>query len=341
VYDNQGRLKALIYSDSDNELEKLQFYSKYEYTYDAEGRPESDNHFYWDPIESNWVKTRYREFGFDENDRLKAHKEYWWNEAEAKFISTEFNEFAYNEQGHLLHIINKVWSTEEQKWIDIYLTENEYDERGNLIFRTNSYRDNYSGEWYPVEREALTYDNQVPCLAVFLPFDAGFNSYEVLEEVVDYEIYENFYDPARIKEIVYYEFNFPDIVNFPERVDAPVWKERQYWDPDSLKWDIGSTMEFFISTADFVINAPETKTGDRFIIYPNPVVDYLNFKFPDGEEQIPGTQVVSIYDLTGRKVMEMKSGGAGSVNVSELGSGLFIFEVSRDGKKYRRIFVKS
>lgn len=70
-------------------------------------------------------------------------------------------------------------------------------------------------------------------------------------------------------------------------------------------------------------------------IYPNPVTTILNISLENNSE----VQKVEIYDLTGKKV-KFYEGNTTSIHVGDLTSGFYILEVTIDGKKDSKKFIK-
>ena len=81
------------------------------------------------------------------------------------------------------------------------------------------------------------------------------------------------------------------------------------------------------------VNIDEQYIKDNLIIYPNPAIHVLNIA-------VEGQTIdeVTIYTLTGQKVYVIKSEGE-NIDVSTLQSGMYIVEVTVEGRKVRRKLV--
>lgn len=74
---------------------------------------------------------------------------------------------------------------------------------------------------------------------------------------------------------------------------------------------------------------------DVVSIYPNPVKNTLNIALSDNSE----IQNVVIYDITGKQV-KSQDGNLTSISVEDLKSGFYLLEVTIDGKKEVKKFIK-
>lgn len=76
-------------------------------------------------------------------------------------------------------------------------------------------------------------------------------------------------------------------------------------------------------------------TGDRLIIYPNPVGSELHF---NTSLPLPGT-VIQIIDMMGREVIRTTS-ASGIIDISKLTSGVYTLSLTGNGKTLTERFVK-
>lgn len=81
-----------------------------------------------------------------------------------------------------------------------------------------------------------------------------------------------------------------------------------------------------------------TKNNQMIMVYPNPATDVITLDFDDGVSHT-NLQVV-VWNLAGEKVLNMQDGSQ-QVDVSGIGSGVYILEVSTEGERYLSRFVKT
>ncbi|CAM4263743.1 RCC1 domain-containing protein [Flavobacterium terrigena] len=72
-----------------------------------------------------------------------------------------------------------------------------------------------------------------------------------------------------------------------------------------------------------------------FSVYPNPANDFISIK----NDSNLSIEFISIIDLTGKKVFEQK-GNISSINVQQLESGLYIIQITSEGKSHLSKFIK-
>ena len=72
-----------------------------------------------------------------------------------------------------------------------------------------------------------------------------------------------------------------------------------------------------------------------FSVYPNPANDFISIK----NDMNLSIDNISIIDLTGKKVFEQKE-VTSSINVQQLESGLYIIQITSEGKNYQNKFIK-
>ena len=95
------------------------------------------------------------------------------------------------------------------------------------------------------------------------------------------------------------------------------------------------------ATAPVAIACPVTLSSQdfsdvtTFSVYPNPANDFISIK---NDQNLP-IEFISIIDLTGKKVFEQKE-NTSSINVQQLESGLYIIQITSDGKNYQNKFIK-
>ncbi|WP_300564981.1 T9SS type A sorting domain-containing protein [Flavobacterium sp.] len=83
-----------------------------------------------------------------------------------------------------------------------------------------------------------------------------------------------------------------------------------------------------LSTEDF--------SATTFSVYPNPSRDFLNIK----NNMNLSIDTISIMDLTGKKVLEQK-GTNSPVNVQPLANGIYMIQITSEGRSFQNKFIKS
>ncbi len=84
---------------------------------------------------------------------------------------------------------------------------------------------------------------------------------------------------------------------------------------------------YFTATDQIYYGGPlgiKENTLENISVYPNPVTDKLNIRFPEA-----GDYGVSLYDLTGREIIQIQSNSADHIqlDVNALGQGQYVLKV--------------
>jgi Secretion system C-terminal sorting domain len=78
--------------------------------------------------------------------------------------------------------------------------------------------------------------------------------------------------------------------------------------------------------------AQEAFSGDDISVYPNPASNIMNLDIPYVTD-IKG----SVYDMSGREVIQVS--GAGSIDVSRLANGVFLLNITADGRSFTKKII--
>ena len=79
----------------------------------------------------------------------------------------------------------------------------------------------------------------------------------------------------------------------------------------------------------------EKKELDYFLVYPNPAQDYILIDFPLPYKDLH----YAIYDMNGKLVMNGSANGK-TVNISKLNTGVYLLQVTIDGRKLEKKIIK-
>ena len=76
------------------------------------------------------------------------------------------------------------------------------------------------------------------------------------------------------------------------------------------------------------VGLPEVSHNTHMSIYPNPAVDQLNVTLSQNDG-------IVIYNIMGQAVMNIEGhAGANSINISELGAGIYFISAGADTQKF-------
>jgi len=92
---------------------------------------------------------------------------------------------------------------------------------------------------------------------------------------------------------------------------------------------------------DFALNCTlvgihDIETPEKFSLYPSPAEDYIKFEHPS---QIVNT--IEIYNIQGQKIKTISlHSNNGTIDISELNSGLYFFTIQTDRDSFTQVFTK-
>ena len=163
----------------------------------------------------------------------------------------------------------------------------------------------------PAWGEHPDYDVQVSPTANYTIAEITWNSY--ISE--DFHVLESdeYFDNEEAK---YYLF----VLVSPKEGYVFAEEPAVYFDGDNTVFSYGTTSgnNYRIYTIDYQVTDPtvgiEEQTANSVAIWPNPATDVLYLDIMDGE-------TISIFDMTGRMVMQQRY--EGKVDVSDLASGIY------------------
>ncbi|NQU32520.1 MAG: T9SS type A sorting domain-containing protein [Bacteroidetes bacterium] len=97
-----------------------------------------------------------------------------------------------------------------------------------------------------------------------------------------------------------------------------------------------SKIDDIFITGDMIDGIEEATLAQSIKVYPNPTSDFINIAIEKEAE-------VSLFDLTGKKLMMLKADGSTIINVSEFNSGLYflrVVDVSSGVVVTKRVMIK-
>ena len=124
------------------------------------------------------------------------------------------------------------------------------------------------------------------------------------------------------------DYQYPDVTVLTEHQDFILSMGKIPEGVDFYVDDISVTMKAGASTLSTVYHSIE----DAKVIFPNPVLDVLNYKTKD-------VLSASVYNLLGQKIKEQRA--TGSIQIANLKKGIYILNLkTKDGSVYSEKFVK-
>jgi hypothetical protein len=340
AYDGQGRITQLLYLGWDDDLGALTGRGKWEYSYDGNGDPETEKFMTWDVTEAAWDPVELLEYEFNGDHLLVSIEEYVWDQGAGIWITSSLEEITYTALGNRSRVISSYWDGVGMKWDAYQRIDYAYDGTGNLVTKESSWWDQYTEGWISQEREVYTCEPEIDAAGVWLPFRVGYNADDIFGVRLfnDYSGY--FYDLELAEELFYWEFNLSEYFEIHKRFNAPRRISFQDWDGDAGEWVEWETKDFFFSGGTYQAENPETMDEPGFRLFPNPAGGLLHLVLPENERVAGEPVVITICSLAGGQVALLVSGADDPVDVSQLGSGIYVISVRTRGNTYHAKFMK-
>lgn len=292
------------------------------YTYDEKGNLATRVNYNYDPsAPDGHSRAGLMSYIYDENNHLITELTdlYIGGDETMPFMRRSFT---YDESGKLQKVVyedNDNWGPGAATWVESIKGDYSYDENGKLIADSTFLNDIYgSGEWVYNEKHTYTYDKNGNM--ILHEYYSG-NSSGTGWNLSSFEEYE--YDTAKsAAEYVYpesHEMIWPRLESIVNERTKEI--SHQLDDSGEMQLYDTYTYEYAVPT-----NITEMIVSDPTLICPNPVKESFTLNLSD--ETFP----VYIYDAEGR-LKVMFSNAKGSLNVSELSSGIYLLKCGQHSTK--------
>jgi hypothetical protein len=263
-----------------------------DYTCDANGNDTLATAYGWHPDISQWVLTNKSEFAWDANNNLSSETDkYLDNDT---WYTDILQEYAYNEAGQKIQFTFTGYSKETHTPYSGTRTYYSYDAAGNMILSGTDNLDISSGLWKNQSKYEVSYDA------------AGRDTMNSLYS------WDN--DKSDWTGIQKNETSYDENGNITLTVQSD-------WDANANNWKFSSRQKYYYSVHSLT---PVDQVREKSVrIYPNPASDDVVF---DGNG-INGYTTVELFDMNGRKVMQVQLSENRTVSVRNLPDGLYLYHI--------------
>lgn len=353
---------------------------KYVYTYDENGLTRTKTVSYWRYQTNEWGDGEKYEYEYNADGDLILEKLYMTNYPNPGFPHTHKTEYTYNASGELFEEIisryeNNVYSLSEKKtsyyenslkiadtsfiYYDIDATwypegaiSYTYNEDDNLIAINTSLLDDI---WMEIGKIEIEYENElISVITIFdcdeegcyeyMKMELSYDGNDVLTSITTYEMdyYENDegeeesewfadtkYDFIYNSQIPASSLMVPDWYDFDYKIEKV---EISYLYEEG--WEVEEEYTFHYSGFT-PVGIHENMIRD-LKIYPNPVCGNVTISMEENYKII----TFELYSIDGKKFLEKQISPNESVSMEGLSSGLYIYNITADGKKQSGKIIK-
>ena len=353
---------------------------KYVYTYDENGLTRTKTISYWRYQTNEWGDGEKYEYEYNADGDLILEKIYMANHPDPGFIHTHKAEYTYNASGELLeeiisHYDDNVYSLSEKKtsyyenslkiadtsfiYYDIDATwypegaiSYTYNEDDNLIAINTSLLDDI---WMEIGKIEIEYENElISVITIFdcdeegcyeyMKMELSYDGNDVLISITTYEMdyYEN--DEGEEESEWFadtkYDFNYDSQIP-SSSIMVPEWYTFDYKIENveisyfyENGWEVEEEYSFYYS--GFTTVGIHENTIRDLKIYPNPVSNNMTISMEENYKTI----TFELYSMDGKKLLEKQINSSESVSMEGLSKGLYIYNITADGKKQSGKIVK-
>ncbi len=263
--------------------------SKYEYTYDANGNPTVEIYSYWNSETSQWENSDKYEDTYDANGNLTVLIYSYWNSGTSQWVNSDLEEYTYDANGNPTVRIYSGWNSETSQWVNPSKAEYTYDANGNPTVEIYSLWNSETSQWENSSKYEYTYDLSYGLNDLILPN-------------------LNYFVPDYSNLIVNKPVDFIDY-NYIDGSWVNVWKGTYYY-----------------STVN--VTSVSDLSKQVYSIYPNPVLDRLNFNIQHSNN----TFTFELYDSQGRKLISKEIINNSQLNLEGLTKGIYLYNLIIDGE---------
>ena len=284
---------------------KLMLKYKYETAYNSEGKPTQSIYSEWDDTTGLMIFSYKIESSYDASWKIKQIIWYNWNDTISQYVYLDKVEYTYDTNGNNTLETGFKWDKIIGTWDSDSKSEYSYDSHGNPTLEKYYILDGASGQLRANSEYNYTYDFSLSTSELILPPVAISDRFPSL--------YSNF-------------SHGEDIVN------KLIEYQRYEWDETNKELAIISKGRYYYSDR----NNSSILDLEKVNLYPNPVYDNLVIHYND----IPGQVNFELFDIQGKKIFSSIVANGEALNVQNLSSGVYIFDITYTDYRQRGKLIK-
>jgi hypothetical protein len=328
TYDAHENLTLRIDYAWDDEWIQLQ---KEEFTYDENDHKLTYLYFEWDQSTSLWIENYYETILYDEDGNRIELLQHEMDESESFFLAVYKIEYSYDTDNLLIESIEYNWDVSIPDWVEAWKYEFTNNSNGSVNTKDEFQWDDLAEAWVETWRSEYVFDtNGNPIM----------EQYSLLDDnsglLVYYTQYEYTYDLL---------FGLPDLLLPPLEwfvpdqsfliVNKPLESVSKDYDSNLGEWVNYSKVIYSYDVGDNT-SLEEDQDKAPIGIFPNPVSDFLSFSFSDDQ----GALSFELYDMTGRTILTREVSMGEKVNMEQVGTGVYLYQITVKGKTARGKLIK-
>ena len=330
TYDANGNIILELGYSWDESTSSFAPDEKQEYTYNANGNITQELSYRWDESTSKFVFSWKEEYTYDTNRNITQELAYYWDESFNQWVNVNKSQYTYNANGNMIQSQYYSLDDNTNQLEAIGKTEYTYGANGNIAQSLHSEKDENTGQWVYVGKYDYTFD-AYGNMSQELGYGWDESSSQWMYESKFVLICDTSYTLSDLI-LPYTIFEEDDFISMiKHKMDSFVGYE---WDDESDDWSTFLKAVYYYSDQNSTtVNIMDNGTVK---VYPNPVSEYLYFKLPGNPDRFN----FELFDLLGRKVIDKEVINTAPVNLQSLSKGLYLYNITTNGKKLTGKLIK-
>ncbi len=325
TYDTNGNMTQNIDYDWDETTSQWLESWKDEYTYDANGNMTQGIEYNWDETTNQWVASTKYEYTYDTNGNMTQEIEYNWDETTNQWVEDYKIEYTYDTNGNMTQKIYYDWDETTSQWLESYKDEYTYDANGNMTQEIDYVWDDTTSEWLENYKDEYTYDTNGN-MTQNIDYDWDETTNQWVEDCKMLLSYNNTYT---LQDLI-----LPPYDLFWAGTNNMLTDIESYEKDDTDTW-VGTWKRMYRYSEQNVANVDNIGTI-ICTLYPNPASDYLYLEF-SGQG---GKATLDIFDTQGRKVMSEELHTTHKLNIEQLSTGIYFYNLQINGNQQSGKIIK-
>jgi len=322
-YNEKGHLiqnLSFIWNSGNNEWGST---SKSEYIYDEKGNLIEEILSIWRITTQLWQKISLRVYSYDENNNLTVSISYSWNETNQSWAEVSKSEISYDALSNEKLRIRYEWLNNTEEWMPSRMDSTGYDEYNNKILFLYAEWNVDDNSWNETTRLSYEYDefqNLISYKEEVLNLGESENYRVGFINVLDMETkLDELWIPISISETGWY-------------VNKPIQTNFIYYDIGSDNWSVFSSSIYYYSDLS---SSVEVTNEESINVFPNPVEDKVMIDLTNAD-----MATIEIIDIHGNVVLSQIINAGDHLNVSYLARGMYIYNLTINGKSRSGKLIK-
>ena len=280
----------------------------------------------WDDGLDNWVNIFNEFFQYNENDQLTVRLSRSWDISVNLWYDEVRITYTYNDEGNEIQQIEERFNVASIQWHNYSRTDHFWD--NGLLDYYITYGSADGTSWYSIFKHEYEYHDITSSLLSETKYYWNSVQNEWTPERLDEYGYD--YSVSRDNLVIPYDICY--LLTIFEFNYMPIFDRRFWWDEELGDWDLNNKHEYYFSPYIFSGN---TEMYAEISSFPNPANEYFFITSPP---EVTGKQIL-IYSLSGQLQLSTIIKADGSVDISGLNPGVYVYRINVDNKVYSNKIV--